>query len=277
MGENSNEQVTGIKTLSKEAAAIAEIMDKLIIIGIKVYSFEYQNSNLTDWQGNPLNSSIKENINFKTIENLYTPDIRVVSKIPHGCVDMRKVMSKPFCIENLYYAKHEPVDEATLDEFNQNTGNDVKKAEVYLSRKALNEVNSFVLAFAVAEKIIMMRGQHKPETEEGRKLLAHELTHVAQNQNKEFVDHRTREELEEEAVANERTAESIQDPLVTRKVEGKDVVLPASMWHEVSQKLFRELRRWIHYEKFIRPPKEYELLVKKYEYFMKYMSRKYRW
>ena len=212
-----------------------------------------------------------------TIYNLYTPEITVSSKIPHGCADMRKVMSRPFCIENMYYSKPVPVDEATLDEFNQNTGNNVKKADVYLSRKAWNEVNSFVLAFVVAEKIIMMRGQHKPETEEGRKLLAHELTHVAQNQNKEFVDHRTREELEEEAEANERTAESIQDPLVTRKVEGKDVVLPASMWHEVSQKLFRELRRWIHYEKFIRPPKEYELLVKKYEYFMKYMSHRYRW
>ena len=224
-----------------------------------------------------LDSRVETLLKVDTIYNLYTPEITVSSKIPHGCADMRKVMSRPFCIENMYYSKPVPVDEATLDEFNQNTGNNVKKADVYLSRKAWNEVNSFVLAFVVAEKIIMMRGQHKPETEEGRKLLAHELTHVAQNQNKEFVDHRTREELEEEAEANERTAESIQDPLVTRKVEGKDVVLPASMWHEVSQKLFRELRRWIHYEKFIRPPKEYELLVKKYEYFMKYMSRKYRW
>lgn len=43
-------------------------------------------------------------LKFDTIENLYTPEITVSSKIPHGCVDMRNVMSKPFCIENLCWA-----------------------------------------------------------------------------------------------------------------------------------------------------------------------------
>ena len=171
------------------------------------------------------------------------------------------------------------IDIGTLDEFNQNTGNNVDNAYITPldSDYAHNMMTATILAYVLLDDVKVRRDKYKPETEEGRKLLAHELTHVAQNQDKEFVDHRTREELEEEAEANERTAESIQDPLVTRKVEGKDVVLPASMWHEVSQKLFRELRRWIHYEKFIRPPKEYELLVKKYEYFMKYMSHRYRW
>ena len=261
----------------RTAAAIAENMDKLIIIGIKVYNFEKQTSNLTDIYGQPVNSEVKKDIHSKTIENLYSPDLKVSPKLKPGCVDMRKVMSKPFCIENLYYAKHETVDEATLDEFNQNTGNDVKKADLYITDNSWEDLRMHVLAFAFAEKIIMMRGQHKPETEEGRKLLAHELTHVAQNQNKEFVDHRTREELEEEAEANERTAESIQDPLVTRKLDGEDIVLPASRWHNVSQYVFRHLPEWLHYQKFILPPKEYELLKKKYEYWMKYKSYRYKW
>ena len=232
---------------------------------------------MTEYQATRIHPYVEPLLKVDTIYNLYTPEIKISTKLKPGHEDMRNVMSKPFCIENLYYAKHEPVDEATLDEFNQNTGNNVKKADVYLNRKALKEVNSFVLAFAVAEKIIMMRGQHKPESEEGRKLLAHELTHVAQNQNKEFVDHRTREELEEEAEANERTAESIKDPLITRKIGGEDIVLPASRWHNVSQYVFRHLPEWLHYQKFILPPKEHELLTKKYEYFMKYKSRKYWW
>ena len=116
-----------------------------------------------------LSNAVQDMINIAVGFDKKTDEELISPKLKPGCVDMRNVMSKPFCIENLYYAKHEPVDEATLDEFNQNTGNDVKKAEVYLSRKAWNEANSFVLAFAVAEKIIMMRGQHKPETEEGCK------------------------------------------------------------------------------------------------------------
>ena len=171
------------------------------------------------------------------------------------------------------------VDAATLDEFNQNTGNNVSEAYITPldSDYAHELMTASILAYVLLDDVKVRRDKYKPETEEGRKLLAHELTHVAQNQNKEFVDHRTREELEEEAEANERTAESIQDPLVTRKINGKDIVLPASMWHEVSQELFRYLPQWLHYEKFILPPKEHELLTKKYEYFMKYMSHRYRW
>ena len=188
-------------------------------------------------------------------------------------------MSKPFNIENLYYAKQDPVEATTLNEFNQSTGNNVDRAYITPldSDYAHDMMMTTVLAYVLLDDVKVRRDKYKPETEEGRKLLAHELTHLAQNQNKEFVDHRTREELEEEAEANERTAESIQDPLVTRKIHGKDVVLPASKWHEVSEYVFRKLRRWIHYEKFIRPPEEYELLVKKYECWMKYKSRKYRW
>ena len=213
------------------------------------------------------------------IENLNYQNFPVQTKLEHGHEDMRKVMSKPFNIENLYYAKHEPVDEATLNEFNQSTGNNVDRAYITPldSDYAHDMMTTTILAYVLLDDVKVRRDKYKPETEEGRKLLAHELTHVAQNQNKEFVDHRTREELEEEAEANERTAESIQDPLVTRKIHGKDVVLPASKWHEVSEYVFRKLRRWIHYEKFIRPPEEYELLVKKYECWMKYKSRKYRW
>ena len=93
----------------------------------------------------------------------------------------------------------------------------------------------FTIFFVLFDDIGVRKGKYKPESEEGRKLLAHELTHVAQNQNKEFVDHRTREELEEEAEANERTAESIQDPLVTRVIDGKEYTLPVSRWHNVSE------------------------------------------
>ncbi|MBO7317025.1 MAG: DUF4157 domain-containing protein [Paludibacteraceae bacterium] len=44
-------------------------------------------------------------------------------------------------------------------------------------------------------------GAYRPETEEGRKILAHELTHVAQNKKREEYRGASREELEGEAEA----------------------------------------------------------------------------
>ena len=107
-------------------------------------------------------------------------------------------------IYNLYYSEESstPVDAATLNEFNQNTGNNIEHAYLYVNPDDYEDMlRRIFLAVVVLDKIHVMPGHYKPESEEGRKLLAHELTHVAQNQNKEFVDHRTREELEEEAEA----------------------------------------------------------------------------
>ena len=139
-------------------------------------------------------------------------------------------------------------------------------------------IRRILLAFVVLDDIHIMPGHYKPESEEGRKLLTHELTHVAQNKNKEFVDHRTREELEEEAEFNERTAESIQDPLVTRIISGKEVTLPASRWHEVSTEVLDVLLpEMIDYERFKRSPEGFELLKKKYKHWKEHHEDEYRW
>ena len=51
---------------------------------------------------------------------------------------------------------------------------------------------------------------YHPETEEGRKLLAHELTHVAQNSEKNLVNNKSTKELEKEAINEEK--KEIHDP-----------------------------------------------------------------
>jgi len=108
---------------------------------------------LTEYQATRIHPYVEPLLKVDTIYNLYTPEIKISPKLKPGCADKRKVMSKPFCIENLYYAKHEPVDEATMDEFNQNTGNNVKKADVYLSRKALYEVQKPQIQVVTAKGI----------------------------------------------------------------------------------------------------------------------------
>ena len=114
---------------------------------------------------------IEKVYNSSCIENLYCKNIPVQTKMEHGNEDMRKVMSKPFCIENLYYAKHEPVDEATLDEFNQSTGNNVDRAYITPldSDYAHDMMTTTILAYVLLDDVKVRRDKYKPETEEGRK------------------------------------------------------------------------------------------------------------
>ena len=235
--------------------------------------------NLTDFQEPVINPYVKSLLQFKTIENLYTSEIRVSPKLKTGHVDMRNVMSKPFCVENLFYLKSEPVESTTVEEFNQNTGNNLESAKYrYYPDDYEDTLRRIYLALVVLDEIHIMPGKFQPESEEGRKLLTHELTHVAQNKTKEFVDHRTREELEEEAEFNERTAESIQDPLVTRTIRGEEVTLPASRWHEVSTEVLDVLvPEWVDYERFKRSPEGYELLKRKYAHWKEHHEDEYRW
>ena len=114
---------------------------------------------------------IEQVYNSPCIENLNYQNFPVQTKLEHGHEDMRKVMSKPFNIENLYYAKHEPVDEATLDEFNQSTGNNVDRAYITPldSDYAHDMMTTTILAYVLLDDVKVRRDKYKPETEEGRK------------------------------------------------------------------------------------------------------------
>ena len=202
---------------------------------------------------------------------------RILSKKASNFIDFEEENS--VVLRNLYRDRDIPVETVTLEQFNQNTGNNLESAKYrYYPDDYEDTLRRIYLALVVLDEIHIMPGKFQPESEEGRKLLTHELTHVAQNKTKEFVDHRTREELEEEAEFNERTAESIQDPLVTRTIRGEEVTLPASRWHEVSTEVLDVLvPEWVDYERFKRSPEGYELLKEKYKHWKEHHEDEYRW
>lgn len=219
----------------------------------------------------------KVEILLKDAESCFSDNnVEVYTKSEEGLKSIFR--NERYEIKNLFYENGTPVDVITLNEFNTNTGNQIEHTKIYCDDETHERtLRLMALAFVLFDDIGIRKGQYHPESEEGRKLLTHELTHVAQNQKKEFVDHRTREELEAEAEANERSAESIQDPLISRMIDGKEYTLPASRWHNVSEELFEYLPQWLDYERFIRPPEEYEILKRKYAQWMEFKSYKYRW
>ena len=84
-----------------------------------------------------------------------------------------------------------------------------------------NTRQNHALALVVANTIYFRNGAYKPETEEGRKLLAHELTHIAQNKDTEAYRNSTVEEKEAEAEAKEVQQEYNPDPEIVIKIKGK--------------------------------------------------------
>ena len=67
------------------------------------------------------------------------------------------------------------------------------------------------LALVLGMDIFFRNGAYRPETEEGRKILAHELTHVTQQKRDILRGETTREELEGEAEAAEKQVEDSEE------------------------------------------------------------------
>ena len=105
-----------------------------------------------------------------------------------------------------------PVDRVIINEFNQKTGVSLEEVKMVYGTGADEYTRSHhALAITLGDKIYFRNGAYKPETEEGRKLLIHELTHIAQNKNREAYRMASKEYLENEAEANERKEEYTAD------------------------------------------------------------------
>ena len=129
------------------------------------------------------------------------------------------------------------------------------------------------LALVLGTDIFFRNGAYRPETEEGRKILAHELTHVAQNKECKPDDNRTRKELEREAEAAEKTAEDSGDPLIARRIGKKYYSFTQKEWNQINKNVKTMIEDWIESEERNMTEREYlDFLYKIQE--MEIMERK---
>lgn len=99
------------------------------------------------------------------------------------------------------------------------------------------------------------------KTEEGRKILAHELTHVAQNKKREEYRGASREELEREAEAAEKQVEDSGDPLITRRIGGREYKLRKSVWKVIDERTKEKLEEKIESLERVMSEEEYLKLL----------------
>ena len=118
-----------------------------------------------------------------------------------------------------------------LNDFNRKSGTDIETVKLEYGPSANEYTRSHhALAIAVANTIYFRNGAYKPETEEGKKLLAHELTHIAQNKEKEDYRNKSVDEKEKEAEIAEKNEEYKSDRLMMRKIKGKEYLFKESIW-----------------------------------------------
>lgn len=119
-----------------------------------------------------------------------------------------------------------------------------------------------LLAVAIANKILIQSKEYKPDSEEGKALLEHELTHV-QQYTEQRIAGTDEPELEEEAENNEKNSRYNPSPLITKKIGNKEYAYTKKQWKEISQDCLREVESWIeNQEKFLSEEEYYKLLLR---------------
>lgn len=158
-----------------------------------------------------------------------------------------------------------PVDGQSLEEFNLNTGSDVEYATIHTGPYADGLARSLhSLALVIGTDIYFKGNAYKPETEEGRKTIAHELTHVAQHKNRPLADNRTKDELEAEAEKSEKTAESVQSGKIKVTVCGQDYYMSEKQHRQFMGMLKEAVEDELDWMKYTKKPEEYDRIMKTY-------------
>lgn len=121
------------------------------------------------------------------------------------------------------------------------------------------------LAVVFGEDIFFRNGAYKPESEEGRKILTHELTHVAQHSEKRTAKNIDREELEREAELAETQAVYDPDPYEPYIVGDKVFSLRKSQIATVIKLTADDIEEWLSREKYSRTEEKYLKLLCAYD------------
>ncbi len=96
---------------------------------------------------------------------------------------MRAGMAAPSIVHEALASPGRPLDPATRAFFEPKFGRDFSAVRVHVNQKADQSAKTLnALAYTTGSQIVFQTGLYQPRNATGKKLLAHELTHVAQQQ-----------------------------------------------------------------------------------------------
>ncbi len=141
----------------------------------------------------------------------------------------------PPIVHDVLNSSGQPLDAGTRAFMEPRFGHDFSGVRVHTDAKAAESARSVnALAYTVGRNIVFGTGQYEPGTGEGRRLLAHELTHVVQQGNRAMVLNRslvtspTNSFLEQEAT-------SIAEAIGSVNRVGRESLLACKLPHRLQQ------------------------------------------
>jgi hypothetical protein len=95
--------------------------------------------------------------------------------------DSSRVSEAPASVHGVLRSSGQPLDSTTRAFFEPRFGHDFSRVRVHTNAESATSAAAVnALAFTVGEHIVFRAGHYEPSSMEGRRLLAHELTHVLQ-------------------------------------------------------------------------------------------------
>ena len=195
-------------------------------------------------------SNTSSKINKRKTENLGN----VEYEIP-AAIEMRNYLNdREFPLETVNLMIHE-----------LNHEEDIGKVKLHVGAYADEYARSVhAMAFTVGNEIFFRNGAYKPETEEGRTLLAHELKHVAQNKEYLLADNRSSQQLESEAEIEELKEIHNSDSFLTMKVDGQEIKLRKTQRKMIDARVKKSIEEWVENQEYTMSEEEYLKLLISY-------------
>ena len=170
----------------------------------------------------------------------------------------------------LEYDRIFPLETVRIEGFKDRHEADVETAKIHTGPYADELARSMnALAVSIATDIYFRNSAYKPESEEGRKLLAHELTHVAQYEEGRITGAVEQKELEEEAGEAEAQEGYNPDPMVAVEVDGEIFRFRRSRMKRIASEVARNLESWFEQQKAFLSEKDYLNFLCKVEKWIK--------
>ncbi len=162
-----------------------------------------------------------------------------------------------------------PLDSTLINNFCNEEQTKIETAIAHVGPYADELSRSFnALAIVLGKDIYFRNGAYKPESEDGRKIIAHELKHIEQYEDKRITQNADLKNLEEEAETAEKRAEYDPDPYEPYPVGKKVFYIRRSRIKKVTTMAADMVEKWLVEEKTMRGEEEYFKLLCAYSDFL---------
>jgi len=154
-------------------------------------------------------------------------------KIPEGLLQRRAANSNepttvPPIVHDVLRSPGQPLDPATLAFTEPRFGCDFSHVRVHTDAKAAESARAVnALAYTMGRDVVFSAGQYAPGTFDGRRLLAHELSHVVQQGQSEAAAGSIRQHRD--VSTHESKADAVPDVAMAERSIGQIAVAPPSI------------------------------------------------